>query len=261
MTCEYTKVYLTDLSNTTLKSNPRPQVVARSRETHRTVVFTGACNPESKTPPHYQFQLVTIIMISASPLLTDYPSATPKHDDWSATCEDIWSFAEQCLNQTAIALREVHAASPSELSLGMAAARKLHAEGTPADLLEQVARIQGYAGEHLSGAIFDLGNKVAGARAIYQPVIPFVSKLIAPSSFYDSYDHLHKIARVLLSPVIYAEETDAIGIASVNPIAAIILTDEIRKTVLKRCGIRPFITTSRLDYENWTILVRKHFEL
>jgi hypothetical protein len=61
--------------------------------------------------------------------------------------------------------------------------------------------------------------------------------------------------------VIYAEDTDAIGTASINPFAAAILAEEIQSTVFKRFGIRPFVTIARLDYESWTFLTRKHFEL
>ena len=61
--------------------------------------------------------------------------------------------------------------------------------------------------------------------------------------------------------MIYAEDTDAIGTASVNPVASAILAEEIRTTVFKRFGIRPFVTIARLDYESWTFLTRKHFEL
>ena len=66
---------------------------------------------------------------------------------------------------------------------------------------------------------------------------------------------------MLLSPVVFAEDTDAIGTASANPIASAILADEIRAQVFKRFGIRPFITIARLEYESWTFLTRKHFEL
>jgi hypothetical protein len=31
--------------------------------------------------------------------------------------------------------------------------------------------------------------------------------------------------------------------------------------VFRRFGIRPFVTIARLDYESWTFLSRKHFEL
>jgi hypothetical protein len=131
----------------------------------------------------------------------------------------------------------------------------------PADLLEQIARIQGHGEEHLSPAILEIGNKAALALTPYAPLIPFAGKLIAPSAFYESFDQIHKLARLLLCPVIYAEDTDAIGTASINPFAAAILAEEIQTTVFKRFGIRPFVTIARLDYESWTFLTRKHFEL
>jgi len=125
-------------------------------------------------------------------------------------------------------------------------------------------------------AILELGNRLASTLTITAPLVPFGGKLIAPSAFYDSFDRVHKIARVLLSPVLYrvhkiarvllspvlyAEDTDAIGTASVNPIAFTVLADEIRAQVFKRFGIRPFVTIARLEYESWTFLTRKHFEL
>jgi hypothetical protein len=113
----------------------------------------------------------------------------------------------------------------------------------------------------MRAAILELGNKVATTLVPHAPIIPFAGKLIAPSVFYDSFDSIHKIARILLSPVIFAEDTDAIGTASANPIASSLLAEEIRNAVFKRFGIRPFVTIARLDYESWTFLTRKHFEL
>lgn len=174
---------------------------------------------------------------------------------------DTWDFAELCLQRTAGALHEARAATPAEVSQAISIARESHVEEQPADLLEILSRIQGHGEEHLSAAILELGNKVAATLTPYSPLIPFAGKLIAPSAFYDSFDQIHRLARVLLSPVIYAEDTDSIGTASVNPVASAILADEIRAVVFKRFGIRPFVTVARLDYESWTFLSRKHFEL
>ena len=191
----------------------------------------------------------------------DIQPAIPQQTLVHATHGDLWDFAETCMAQTHAALLEARAASTVELSHAIATARESHALRKPADLLEVVARIQGHGEEHLSRAIMDLGNKVAGTLPLYQPLVPFAGKLIAPSAFYDSFEQIHKIAKVLLSPVIYAEDTDAIGTASVNPVASAILAEEIRTSVFRRFGIRPFVTTARLDYESWTFLCRKHFEL
>ena len=173
----------------------------------------------------------------------------------------LWDYAELCLEHTASALHETQAASAAELNKAIAIARESHAQDSPADLLETLARVKGHDEEHLSRAIGELSDLVAATISPPAPMIPFGGKLIAPSAFYDSFDRIQKLARVLLSPVIYAEDTDAIGTASVNPVASTILAEEIRAAVYKRFGIRPFLTVARLDYENWTFLSRKHFEL
>lgn len=180
---------------------------------------------------------------------------------FQAKSGDIWDFAELCLQRTMDALHEARIGTPSEISQSSAIAREAHAMERPSDILEVLARVQGHGEEHMSPAILELGNRVASTLTPYAPLIPFGGKLIAPSAFYDSFDQIHKIARVLLSPVIYAEDTDSIGIASANPVAAAILADEVRASVYKRFGIRPFVTIARLDYESWTFLTRKHFEL
>ena len=170
-----------------------------------------------------------------------------------------WELAETCLQQTADALHEVRAATPAEISKGVSLAREDHSEKKPSDLIEILVRIQGHDEERLGPAILELGEKVASILTPYAPLIPFAGKLITPSAFYDSFDSIYQIARVLRSPVIYAEDTDSIGIASVNPVALEILSEEIRSLVYKRLGIRPFVTVARLDYESWTFITRKHF--
>lgn len=187
--------------------------------------------------------------------------ATPPPAAPASHGAEVRDFAEECLLRTAEALHEARAASVAEINQAIAMVRESHAIGKPAELLETMARMQGHDEEHISPAILELGNKVAQTRSPYAPLIPFAGKLIAPSAFYDSFDQLHKLARLLLSPVIYAEDTDSIGTASVNPVASAILAAEIENAVYKRFGIRPFLTVSRLDYESWTFLTRKHFEL
>ncbi|MEN9975717.1 MAG: hypothetical protein RLZZ282_1723 [Verrucomicrobiota bacterium] len=173
----------------------------------------------------------------------------------------IWDLAETCLQETAAALHDAQAATPTEISHSIAIARESHAMEKPAELLEILARTQGHDEEHIGKAMLELGNSVAATLSIYQPLIPFGGKLIAPNAFYESFDQIHNIARILLSPVIFAEDTDAIGTASINPVASSIISGEIRNAVFKRFGIHPFVTAARLDYENWTFLCRKHFEL
>ena len=168
---------------------------------------------------------------------------------------------EACFVATAEALSKTGVATDDEIFKALSRVRESHKVGEPVDLIDALARVQGHDEEHIGLVIESLSDAVALTLSPIPPCIPFASKLIAPSAFYDSFDAIHQLSKSLLSPVIYAEDTDAIGIASINPIAALILGDEILYAVGKRLDIRPFITTTRMEYESWVFLCRKHFEL
>ncbi len=193
--------------------------------------------------------------------MSTVPFATAPETDPKQNRTDIADTVEQCLERTAQAIYESEAAGTDTITTALANARGKIDDGHPADLLEEVARSLGHDEERIGRAILELGDKVASTLYPSPPLIPFASKLIAPSAFYDSFDHLHKLARALLSPVIFAEDSDAVGTASINPVAALIFSEEVAATVARRFGIRPFVTVARLDYEGWAFLTRKHFEL
>jgi hypothetical protein len=194
-------------------------------------------------------------MPPASPFLVAQEPPLPNHN------HSLWDLAEACLQRTAEVLFQLRAASTAEISQAMSTVREGHAAERPTELLEVLAHAQGHVGARMGPAVMELGNKVATSLECNAAYIPFAGKLFAPSAFYESFDQIHKLARILLSPVIYAEDTDSIGTASINPIASAILAEEIRNAAHKRFGIRPFVTIVRLDHESWTYLVKKHFEL
>jgi hypothetical protein len=168
---------------------------------------------------------------------------------------------DECFVRTAEALKSTGAASESDILKALNSVREAQTRGEPMDLIETLARILGHDEERIGTAIMDLSDAVASTMNPVPPTISFASKLIAPSAFYDSFDAIHKLGKLMLTPVVYAEDTDAIGTASINPIAAHMLGEEIHATVGKRFGIRPFITVARMEYESWAFLCRKHFEL
>ncbi len=168
---------------------------------------------------------------------------------------------ESCLVKTAEAISVSRAATDDQIMEALNITRESQLQGKPADLIEALARVLGHDEEHISKAIRQISSAVASTMHPSPPHIPFTSKLIAPSAFYESFDAIHRLAKQLLVTVLYAEDTDAIATGSVNPIAAKILGDQILNAVHRRFGIRPFITVVRMDYESWTFLCRKHFEL
>lgn len=168
---------------------------------------------------------------------------------------------ESCIVRTAEALSATGSAGDNDLYKALGKVREARKNKEPLDLLETVARVLGHDEERLGPAVQELSDAVASTLNPIPASIPFASKLIAPSAFYDSFEAMHQLGKMLLTPVIYAEDTDAIGTGSTNPIAAALLGEEIHHAVGKRFGIRPFITTVRMEYESWAFLCRKHFEL
>lgn len=168
---------------------------------------------------------------------------------------------ELCLVRTAEMLSKTGAAGDNDIFKALSQVREGMTRGQPMDLLETLARVMGTEEERLGPAVQALSEAVGSTLNPAPPSIPFGSKLIAPSAFYESFEAMHKLGRLMLTPVLYAEDTDSIGTGSINPIAAVVLGEQIHEAVAKRFGIRPFITSARMEYEAWAFLCRKHFEL
>ena len=175
--------------------------------------------------------------------------------------EQIDKLVSECAQQTISALHQSGMATEHEARDLIRFLHDVPEDAPPVDVLVTLAKMQGSDEEHMSPAITRLANAISGTIPSPPPVIPFAGKLIAPSAFYESFQNILSLGRALLAPVIYAEDTDAIGVAAVNPFAAQLLASEIHSAVESRFGIQPFMTVARLDYESWTFLLRKHFAL
>lgn len=192
---------------------------------------------------------------------TTLPVNTPPHTLPHTEQERAESVVFRCLETTLRALRDTNCAKDKELNDARRAFEDAYFANQPAEILELVVRFQGFDDSQAPPVIARLSAAVASTMASPPPAIPFASKLIAPSSFYESFEQVLQIARRLLTPVIFAEDTDAVGTGSINPVAARCLADEIISTVDRRFGIKPFVTVVRLDHESWSFLTRKHFGL
>jgi len=174
---------------------------------------------------------------------------------------DILALLHSCMQQTTQAIQAAGIATETDIARTRAHFERSVASGEPLDLLEILARVQGAEEEHMGSEVARITHAIAAVVHPSPPMVPFAGKLIAPSAFYESFEQLHKVARALLSPVIYAEDTDAIGTGALNPVAARIMAEEILANVDRRFGIKPFVTAVRMDYESWSFLTRKHFGL
>ncbi|RYD38010.1 MAG: hypothetical protein EOP87_02370 [Verrucomicrobiaceae bacterium] len=174
--------------------------------------------------------------------------------------ESIPAAVEECLQRTASALFQTETAGKDDLIQAMHAVRQSNSQGKPADLLETLARQFHTDEDQVSAAITSYGERISATLTPNLHAIPFAGKFIAPSAFYENYPDLQRLGSALMAVVIYAEDADAIGTASINPFAAIILGEEIAAAVARRVNVRPLITSVMLDHQSWSQIIRKHFQ-
>jgi hypothetical protein len=166
-----------------------------------------------------------------------------------------------CLRESFAVLSSAGLATETELARTRHALEQAAAHGPPGDILETLARVQGAHPESLGAEVTLICNAVGRAVSPALPVIPFAAKLMAPTAFYGSFPNLQALAKMLMAPIIYAEDTDALGVGALNPIAAKIMAEEIVATVDERLGLKPFVSAVRMEYEGWGFLTRKQFSL
>lgn len=185
----------------------------------------------------------------------------PPTDDTTGSEGLVAKCREECLDHTIAAFERAELADEGEIRRLRQRYEAGREDGTPIDLVELLARIKGTEEEHMGAEVSRISHEVNLVLSPAPPLIPFAGKLMAPSAFYEAYTQLHELARELLAPVIFAEDTDAIGTGALNPVAAHIMGGRILSVVNRRFAIRPFVTVVRLDYESWSFLSRKHFGL
>jgi hypothetical protein len=164
-----------------------------------------------------------------------------------------------CDDLTFRALIDSGAASAEECRQAAETCRISRGSGIRIDPLLAVATVQSKDREPSPEEITLLAESTAATLSQAPPLIPFAGQLIIPYAFYETFPRVHRLAADLLAPVIYSEDADSLGIASVNPLAAKVMADAASAAVKQQMGTTPFLTVVRMDPESWNAACRKHF--
>ena len=81
------------------------------------------------------------------------------------------------------------------------------------------------------------------------------------SAFYDVNKGILEDCKRLMTPVLYAEEAEVIGIGSISPVALNLAARHIVQTLGERTGSTPIVSKLLLHHEGWLSLCQKQFEL
>jgi len=168
---------------------------------------------------------------------------------------------ESCITHTASALRESGTASHEEIESALLHFQHSWQATGFQDLIELIAIARGGDDMALANAaVLEMGEGVASSLATPPALVPFAGKLITPTAFYNKFTAVRAAAAHLHCPILFAEDNDAVGTGSINPVAAVLMADFIETSVHSLTGIKPFVTAVRMDYPSWMALNRKHFE-
>ena len=62
-----------------------------------------------------------------------------------------------------------------------------------------------------------------------------------------------------MTPILYAEELDVIGVASINPVALGIAAQIIMRTLGEKTGTTPIVSRILLHHDGWMSLCQQQF--
>ena len=164
-----------------------------------------------------------------------------------------------CLGQTCALLEEHGLATPAELK-----ELRHHGHGPlrgprPWDPLEFLAALRIREPEARALEVERLGRSLSHSLGQPLALIPFASRVQTPSVFYDMNEALLADCRKLMTPVLYAEESEVIGIGSINPAALQISTRTIMQFIADKTGTTPIVSSVLLHHEGWISLCQQQF--
>jgi len=165
----------------------------------------------------------------------------------------------ECLSQTCSLLEDHGLATPAELK-----ELRHHGQGSPRgprpwDPLEFLAALRIREPDARPLEVERLGRSLSQSLGQPLTLVPFASKMPTPSVFYDMNESLLLECRKLMTPVLFAEESEVIGIGSINPAALRISARTIMQFIADKTGTSPMVSSVLLHHEGWISLCQQQF--
>lgn len=165
-----------------------------------------------------------------------------------------------CLEHTYMVLREHGLATPDELRQ-LAEIGQDPLEGDrQLDPLELLVNLRVSDVEERPAEIERMGRAVAEMLGDPLVLIPFAHRLPTPTAFYDTFPALFGMCQDSMIAVIFAEESEVVGIASINPVPLTLMEEHISRTMSEVTGTKPIVTRMLVPYDAWESLCRKQLE-
>jgi len=177
----------------------------------------------------------------------------------SPVVQEVPILLELALIRNLAVLQQNNLASAEDCSRVAAEVRICWEQGKGADPVDGLARLRVGEGEMLAPNVETISLKMAKALPYIMPRVPFASRFIRPSTFYEKYPHIEQICRLMMVPITFREDLDVIGVASINPFFADTLVTALADELKDYSSVKPIVSAVRLDYMSWAEMCGKHF--
>ncbi|NWK54873.1 hypothetical protein HW115_04585 [Verrucomicrobiaceae bacterium N1E253] len=195
----------------------------------------------------------------AATLAASSPDESEAPAPSTMTAEPVPMVMELALMQTLTMLQQFDLADPEACTQITAKVHAKWSQGLGADPIDCLTRMRAAEGAMLDSMVEMASMKLARSLPEVPARVPFASRLIPPNGFYDKLPEIHRLCKLMMVPVAFAEDFDVIGLASINPYFADSLAAEIKEQFKKEGGIQPIISIVRLDRISWMKMCEKHF--
>lgn len=119
-------------------------------------------------------------------------------------------------------------------------------------IMPMMAELRGISDGDQSGALAGWARVMTPVLKKRYPFVPFADKVAGSSlAIFDKHPKLYEFVAELQCPLVFAEDADAIGIGSVNPVAATFVADEIVNYFVSLGEPRPFISIFLMEMRSW----------
>jgi hypothetical protein len=163
----------------------------------------------------------------------------------------------ECLKATYHLLSEFQLATPKELNQLAQIGQEEAGSERQLDPLEILINCRDIEPDERPVEIEKLGRLIG--TALQKPMVlpPFVTRLPTPSAFYDANPGMLEECREYMTPVLFAEDAEVIGVGSINPIAMMQVTERIVDILGERTGTNPIVSPLLLTHEGWLGMCNK----
>lgn len=132
-------------------------------------------------------------------------------------------------------------------------------EVSSGEILPLMAQLRGIDEKEHTATVGGWGRSLAPVVKRRYSLVPFAGRLMGSSTFFEKHPKAQEAAKAIMCPLVFAEDTDVVGFATINPVAGVAMADFVTRNVRTKSGATPYVSMFTLELNEWQELCKKQF--